>query len=303
MKISEPGLADLASHEGFVSKTYRCPAGVLTIGYGFTMGSRVFAAWCRAKYGRGLRLGDRITKAEALELLPRVFDEEYGAAVNRKIAPTLQHHYDSAGSMTFNCGPGALNWTWAKLLKAKRVPEAADRLRVTAVTANGRRLNGLVRRRKAEAAMMELGRYGHRTEASVSKLTEDIMQYQKQLKALGYDLGVVDGVPGRRTKAAVRAFQLDHDLVADGIFGPATRAALIRALDGKRTEQAAKSAPVASGGGATALEAADLPTDQMLSTDLLFTALTWGGAALALVLIVSFVIRFRGAVTGRRVPT
>ena len=49
---------------------------------------------------------------------------------------------------------------------------------------------------------------------------------QERLSALGYGCGAADGVFGRRTRAAVRAFQRDHSLAADGIFGPLTRAAL-----------------------------------------------------------------------------
>ncbi len=36
----------------------------------------------------------------------------------------------------------------------------------------------------------------------------------------------VDGVAGEKTRAAVRAFQLEHGLVADGIAGPKTQAAI-----------------------------------------------------------------------------
>jgi hypothetical protein len=39
---------------------------------------------------------------------------------------------------------------------------------------------------------------------------------------------VVDGVIGRNTRSAIRAFQRRHQLIADGIVGPLTEAALIR---------------------------------------------------------------------------
>lgn len=154
MQLSAPGTAFIAAHEGFVSKAYLCPAGVLTIGYGFTMGSKVFADYWRGKHGRALKTGDTITRAEADMLLQRMVDAEYGAAVNREVAPKKQHHYDGASSTTFNCGAGALKWKWAQALKIGNVSEAARLLRTTAVTANGRKLAGLVRRRSEEAHLI-----------------------------------------------------------------------------------------------------------------------------------------------------
>ena len=38
---------------------------------------------------------------------------------------------------------------------------------------------------------------------------------------------IADGIYGQNTKAAVEAFQREHNLTADGIVGPATLALLI----------------------------------------------------------------------------
>ncbi len=53
---------------------------------------------------------------------------------------------------------------------------------------------------------------------------------QRALLHLGYPCGTADGLWGKLTKRAVKRFQADHGLKADGIVGPKTVAALDRAL-------------------------------------------------------------------------
>lgn len=300
MQLSAPGTAFIAAHEGFVSKAYLCPASTITIGYGFTMGSKVFADYWRQKHGRALKMGDTITRAEADALLQRMVDAEYGAAVNREIAPKKQHHYDGASSMTFNCGPGALKWKWAQALKVGNPVEAARLLRTTAVTANGRKLAGLVRRRAEEATLILDGRYtGIRdtvADASKSTTNEAIREYQQMLKDLGYPV-TVDGIDGLETRSAVKRFQSEHDLVTDGIVGPATRAALIRALDAKRANKATTGATTAGGAGGA------ITTADPASMDAIWNAALWGIAGLVIVGGIFLFIRYRGRITGQRVPT
>ena len=45
---------------------------------------------------------------------------------------------------------------------------------------------------------------------------QEIMDLQAGLNGLGYDAGPVDGIAGRGTKSALRAFQLEYGLLADG---------------------------------------------------------------------------------------
>ena len=51
---------------------------------------------------------------------------------------------------------------------------------------------------------------------------EGVIKLQSRLKELGYYTGDVDGQFGPGTRAAVTAFQQTHNLIADGIFGPAS---------------------------------------------------------------------------------
>ncbi len=67
-------------------------------------------------------------------------------------------------------------------------------------------------------------------------MAQPTSRIQARLQALGYDTGPIDGVFGRRTQAAIRAFQRDQQLVIDGIAGPATLARLLPDLSASPVE-------------------------------------------------------------------
>lgn len=303
MKISADGVKFIAAHEGFVSRTYLCPAATKTLGYGMTMGSRIFADYWRKKHGRALKMGDTITRAEADMLLEKLLNEEYGAAVNSSIQTTVQHEFDGAASVAYNCGPGALRWKWALALARRAIAEAARLLRTTAVTANGRKLAGLVRRRSEEARLIETGAYGAtKGNPAASTAKDEIREYQAQLVKLGHKIEV-DGVEGPKTKAAVKAFQKAQGLKVDGIVGPATRATLIRALDAKTQGKATAGGGLTGGAGGAGVESggdlASIPFDASTAVSVAL----WAIAAAALIYGGIWLYRNRGRFTGQRVPT
>lgn len=56
---------------------------------------------------------------------------------------------------------------------------------------------------------------------------DDVLTLQSRLNALGFDAGREDGIFGRSTDSGVRAFQREYGVPEDGIFGPASQAALM----------------------------------------------------------------------------
>jgi lysozyme len=101
-----------------------------------------------------------------------------------------------------------------------------------------------VRRREAESRLIFDGAY----EADEGS-DATVRQLQQDLAALGFYRGVVDGIAGSATKAAVIAYQKSHpDLIDDGLAGPATRACIARDLTAR--EAAAVITGAAAGGAA-----------------------------------------------------
>ena len=159
-KLSKAGAKSIAKHEGFRNRAYRCPAGVLTIGIGFTWQSVAFREWWY--HNRKTRFDENamMTKKDALACLAFLVEHEYGERVNTFLGKEVpQNVFDAMVSMVFNCGPGSLKWKWAKAAKEGNYALAAQRMKVTAVTARGKRLQGLVNRRKDEANLMRWGKY------------------------------------------------------------------------------------------------------------------------------------------------
>ena len=80
----------------------------------------------------------------------------------------------------------------------------------------------------ADAAVLKKGSRG-----------DEVVTLQKKLKQWGYYDGAVDGVFGSGTEKAVQYFQRKNGLVADGIVGTKTAAALGMTLSGSgQTAQA-----------------------------------------------------------------
>lgn len=79
---------------------------------------------------------------------------------------------------------------------------------------------------KATLANLALdGVWGRKTKAACVTATDrgdHVYIAQAALYCHGYDPGVLDGIDGKNTRAAAKAFQKDHGLTADGIVGKNT---------------------------------------------------------------------------------
>jgi len=268
----------LAGNEGKVNRWYRDPIGVPTIGMGFTMRSREFKRWwAENKPGITFGPGAQMTDAEIYAVKQMLIDREYGPPVWAFFAQASvsRHAMAVAMDMTFNAGAGALKWSWAKLLKAGEVSKAAARFRTTATTAAGRKLAGLVRRRKEGATIMEHNRWPawikraehtrtvHQAIEALPawKLDDrDLVEASGWLETLGYwKPAATHSAAALRSsrdfKAAVLVFQSKHaQLGNDGVLGRATRDQLQRVMDlrAKAAKSTATGAATSGAGGAEA---------------------------------------------------
>lgn len=132
----------VAEHEGLRLTSYLCPAGVWTVGYGST---------------RGVTAGMRITKAEARKRLAADLKDaaaKLHGVVKREVIDELSEaQYVALLSFTFNLGANS-TWTIWKLLNARKFDAVPAQL-ARFVNADGKRLQGLVNRRNAEAALWD----------------------------------------------------------------------------------------------------------------------------------------------------
>ena len=140
MRTSDEGVELIKHFEGCHLEAYLCPAGVPTIGYGHT---------------RGVSMGDVIDQKAAEALLIEDL-EEFEGYVDKLVEIGLkQNQFDALVSWTFNLGPA--NLKESTLLNRVNygplsdVPTQIKRWN----RAGGKVLEGLVKRRAAEAALWQ----------------------------------------------------------------------------------------------------------------------------------------------------
>lgn len=239
--VSAKGTAFIGLHEGLVLNRYLDPVGIPTIGYGFTLLNPVVKEYFGGKLPRGLRM----TKEEANDLLKKILDTNISPAVEINMPGANQHEFDAGASISYNVGPRVLKWKWAQAWRAGKKDKAATLMRTTATTARGKRLAGLVRRRREEALVLSKGVYtGVSSQPSIAPSPTEqkpdpiVREYQEKLRKLGYDPGKIDGWMGPSTETSIKDFQEDDpNLANDGILGRATRESIDRRLRNRSTKR------------------------------------------------------------------
>ncbi len=132
------GLALIKKFEGCELKAYQCSAGVWTIGYGHT---------------KDVVEGMEITQEQAEQML---VDElhEYESYINKYVTVALsQNQFDALVSWVYNLGPANLSAsTMLKVLNSGEYEDVPAQMKRWN-KAGGKVLEGLIRRREAEACL------------------------------------------------------------------------------------------------------------------------------------------------------
>jgi lysozyme len=149
LHLSDAGAKLIQHFEGCLEKqsdgkfrAYKCPAGVLTIGWGTT--------------NEGKNHFDATTRWTAEECHKAFLTDmaSFEGAVRKLVTvPLAQHQFDALTSFAYNCGAGALkSSTLLKKVNAKDFKAAAAEFKKW-TKGGGRVLPGLVRRRDCESLL------------------------------------------------------------------------------------------------------------------------------------------------------
>ena len=146
MNISEEGLSLIKKFEGLELEAYKCAAGVWTLGYGHTAGVQEGDVWSEEQANEQLKIDMHI----------------YADYINDQVTcPLSQNQFDALVSWVFNLGPTNLrNSTLLKRLNAGDYADVPNQIKRWN-KAGGKVLEGLIRRREAEALLFEGKEWEH----------------------------------------------------------------------------------------------------------------------------------------------
>ncbi|HAC70111.1 MAG TPA: muraminidase [Arcobacter skirrowii] len=147
MKISFRGLELIKEFEGFSANAYLCPAKLPTIGYGNTFYTD----------GTKVKLGDQISKTDALELLEFVANKYFADKIFKHIKVLLpQNKFDACVSLAYNIGANAfIQSTLLKKINENDFESAANEF-LKWNKSGGSEMLGLTRRRKREYELFNM---------------------------------------------------------------------------------------------------------------------------------------------------
>lgn len=138
--ISSQGTAFIKRWEGCRLNAYQCSANVWTIGWGHT---------------KGVKPGMKITQLKADQLLGQDLGAYIEAVDDSVKVPLNQNQFDALVSFCFNVGVNAFKTsTLLRVLNQGNYSEAANQF-MRWTNAGGRKVQGLVNRRKAEKELFK----------------------------------------------------------------------------------------------------------------------------------------------------
>ena len=145
MKISSRGLELIKDFEGFSSTSYLDVVNIPTIGFGNTF----------YEDGRKVKLGDQISKTDALKLLEVVANRDFADKIFPSIkVKVTQRQFDAMVSLAYNIGAGAfLKSTLLKKVNAGDFAGAGEEF-LRWNKAGGKEVLGLTRRREREKQLV-----------------------------------------------------------------------------------------------------------------------------------------------------
>jgi GH24 family phage-related lysozyme (muramidase) len=203
MKVSNDCISLIKQFEGCRLSAYKCPAGVWTIGYGHTAGVK-----------EGMKISQAQAELYLLDDLQKYADRvsKYNSKYGWK-----QNEFDALVSFCYNVG--SIDQLTANGTRSRQV--IAEKM-LLYNKGGGKVLPGLVRRRNAERAL-----FTQTVDEELPILRKGnkgnyVGYLQEKLNTLGYNCGKVDKIFGSKTLEAVKAFQVDRNLVVDGVVGPKT---------------------------------------------------------------------------------
>jgi len=141
MKVNAEGYALIKRFEGCRLKSYRCPSGIWTIGFGNTF----------YEDGTKVKDGDVITQQRADELAKFIIDQFAVTIAPFILQPLNDNQFSACVSLAYNIGTGGFKRSsvFKKLNINPQDPTIADSFKLWN-KGGGKVLNGLVTRREAE---------------------------------------------------------------------------------------------------------------------------------------------------------
>lgn len=146
-EVSERGIELITHFEGFSPIAYKDTGGIWTIGFGTTIYPN----------GTSIKRGDTCTKEEAAIYIKNDLVKFQLDVLSLIKIPLEQNEFDALLSFRYNAGTSyKKNGVWTpyniwKYINSKKITK--EYWEGLAITVDGKKLDGLVRRRKAEATL------------------------------------------------------------------------------------------------------------------------------------------------------